>query len=117
MSSFLERRLRQLRSRALIRAWAFRQRDRSHGVWFRLRRVLADAREAWEIPEIEAQALIAEGNPAAPVGAELEPPRLIVFASRARVERIAGARELPVGLGADLLEAQALALTPFDSRR
>ena len=45
-----ERRLRELRSRVLVRAFDHRQRRHARGVWFRLRRVLALAREAYAVP-------------------------------------------------------------------
>ena len=47
MTEAVERRLRQLRSRVLVRAWDYRQRNHARGVWFRLRRVLAEASQAY----------------------------------------------------------------------
>ena len=116
MNPSLERRLRQLRSRVLVRSWDYRQRRHARGVWFRLRRVLADASEAHSIPRDEALKLIAEGYPAEPVGLELEPPKLIVFAPTARIARIALARPQPVRLSAELFAAECLALVPFETR-
>lgn len=113
MSPSLERRLRQLRSRVLVRAWEYRQRRHARGAWYRLRRVLADAGEAYAISSQEARELIAEGYPSDPVGQELEPPRLIVFAPAERIARIAAARPVPIRLGAELLAAEGLALTRF----
>ena len=115
MSPSLERRLRQLRSRVLVRSWDYRQRRHARGVWFRLRRVLADAREVHVITREDAEELIAEGHPPAPVGQDLEPPKLIVLAPAERIARIAGARPLPVALGVELLAAECLALTPFQT--
>jgi hypothetical protein len=115
MTRLHERRLRQLRSRLLVRSWAYRQRHLARGVWFRLRRVLADASEAYALPREEAEALAAEGHEPEPVGQELEPPKLIVFASLPRVSRIATARSLGVRLSAELLAAECLALVPFES--
>lgn len=115
MTASLERRLRELRSRVLVRAWNFKQRRHARGVWFRLRRVLAEASEAYAIPREEAQDLVAEGHRAEPVGQELEPPKLIIFAPAARVARIASARPLAVRLSAELLTAECLALVPFES--
>jgi hypothetical protein len=109
-----ERRLREFRSRILIRAWDYRQRHHARGVWFRLRLVLANARDAYVIPREEALKLIAEGLRPEPVGQELEPPRLILFVSAERVASIADARPLPVRLDAELLGAECLALTPFE---
>lgn len=117
MSPSVERRLRQLRSRVLVRSWEYRQRRHARGVWFRLRRVLADAREAHVIPREEALKLVAEGHRPEPVGQELEPPRLILFAPGERIARIALARPVPVRLEAELLAAECLALTAFDATR
>lgn len=113
MNVRLDRRLRQLRSRVLVRAWDYRQRHHARGVWFRLRRVLADAGAAYAIPGDEARVLVAEGWPAAPVGDQLQPPKVIVLVAAERVARIRSARPLDVRLSADLLSAECLALTPF----
>jgi len=60
MSASLERRARQYRSRMLIRAWDYRQRGHARGVWFRLRRVLADASHAYAVSASDADRLRAE---------------------------------------------------------
>jgi hypothetical protein len=66
-ASRLERLLRTrgssspVRTRAAVRVWHYRQRDLASGVWFRLRRVLADARAADVISEEDATRLIADG--------------------------------------------------------
>ena len=114
MTSALDRRLRAFQSRVLVRGWDYRQRRHARGVWFRLRRVLADTRAAWAIPRAEADRLLAEGFLPEPVGHELAPPKLIVFAPADRIARIAGARPLAVRLGAGLLQADCLALSRFD---
>lgn len=111
----LDRRLRQLRSRLLVRSWDYRQRRHARGVWYRLRRVLADAREAHAIPSQEGKKLMTEGYLAEPLGQELEPARLIIFAPPERIAQIARARPLTVGLGAELLAAECLALTRFET--
>ncbi len=108
-----ERRLRQLRSRVLVRAWDYRQRNHSGGVWFRLRRVLAEANEAYAISATEARQLVEEGHAPEAVGRELEPPRPILFVTAERAKRLATARPLAVGLSAELLTAEGLALTRF----
>ena len=115
MKATLERRLRQLRSRVLVRSWSYRQRRHARGVWFRLRRVLAEASGAYAIPVKEARKLIAEGHRQEPVGGELEPPRPIVLASTERVAQIASARPLAVRLSGELLSAAGLVLTPFET--
>lgn len=114
MNPALDRRLRQLRSRILVRAWDYRQSRHARGVWYRLRRVLADAEAVYVISSDEAQTLIAEGHRAEPVGLEIEPPKLMVFASAERVARIASARRVPVRLTSEVLTAPCLALTPFN---
>jgi hypothetical protein len=113
MSPSLERRLRELRSRVLVRSWSYRQRRHARGVWFRLRRVLADASGAYAISRDEAEALMALGHRPEAVGQELEPPKLIFFVSAPRVAPMASARPLAVGLSAELLAADYLALVPF----
>jgi hypothetical protein len=110
-----ERRLRELRSRMLVRAFDYRQRRHAQGVWFRLRRVLAFAGEAYAVPPDEASRLIAEGHRPEPVGRELEPPRVILFVPAERVARIATARPLAVRLSAEMLAAEGLALVPFEA--
>lgn len=113
MTGILERRIEAFRRRALVRSWEFRQRHHARGVWFRLRRALADASAAFEIPADEAERLIAEGHRIEPVGEALEPPKVIVVVPADRMARVPGARPVPVRLGADLLQARYLALTPF----
>ena len=61
----------------------------------------------------DAEVLVAEGYRVEPIGRELEPPKLIVFAPSARVVGIASRRPLAVRLSADLLLADCLALVPF----
>jgi hypothetical protein len=113
MTRKLEDRVRQVRSRIAVRAWSYRQRHHSKGVWMRLRRVLAEAQSAYVIPTGEAERLVAEGFRPEAVGRELEPPKLMLFAPAERIERIPGAREISVRLDAALLEARALALIRF----
>jgi hypothetical protein len=113
MSPTLERRVREQRARVLMRSLAYRQRHLARGVWFELRRVLADAAAAYVIPEDEARKLVAEGHRAEPVGLALEPPKLIVVASSARIAQIASAQPVPMRLSGELLAATCLALTPF----
>jgi hypothetical protein len=113
MTAVQERRLRELRSRVLVRAFDHRQRRHARGVWFRLRRVLALARDAYALPRDEAERLMAEGHRPDPVGQELEPPRVVLFVPAERVAEIASARPLAVRLSADLLSAECLALVQF----
>ena len=114
MRPALDRRVRELRARVLVRSWDYRQRHHARGVWFRLRRVLAEASAAFVVAPEDAGALVSEGCHADPVGEALEPRKLIVFAAAERVARIGSARAVPLRLGRDVLEARHLVLTPFD---
>ena len=112
----LQRRVRGVRARQCVRAWEYRQRDLAHGVWFRLRRVLADAREAYVVSEEEAARLLEEGYLAEPVGAEISPAKSIVFVDEARLAALATRQSIRVGLGPDFLAASAVVLVPFEGR-
>jgi hypothetical protein len=114
MTSSFERRLRDHRRRALVRAWEYRQRAHAHGVWYRLRRVLTRASAAHIITCDEVETLVAEGYLLEPVGDELQPPKRILFVPAARIARIPSARPVAVRLSAELLSAECLALTPFE---
>jgi hypothetical protein len=83
-------------------------------VWYRLRRVLAEAREAWAISEEAARRLQAEGYRPEPVGAELEPAKTLLFVPAGRLERIEGRKRVALALETELLEARHLALVPFE---
>lgn len=113
MSWSLEQRVRQQRSRVMVRAWDYRQRRHARGVWFRLRRALADASSAHVISDDDARQLLSEGCRPESVGAELEPSKLIFFATAERIMRLPSARAVPVRLGGELLAARCLALAPF----
>ncbi len=115
MRPALERRVEEMRRRVLVRSWEYRQRHHAHGVWFRLRRLLADASAAFVIPRDQAILLLAEGFRADPAGDSLEPRKLILLVPADRVARIASARPVPVRLGQEVLRAECLALTPFDA--
>jgi hypothetical protein len=115
MSAVLERRLRGQRARVLVRAHGDRQRRHAHGVWLRLRRVLADASAACAVSAEDARALVAEGHAVQPVGAELHPPKLIVTVAADRAPAMAGAVPVPIRLGKELLAAPFLVLVPFDA--
>jgi len=113
LTESLHRRVRQMRQRALVRAWEYRQRAYAKGTWYRLRRVLADARFAYAISDEDARQLVAEGFTPEPVGAELEPGKTIVFVPRERIDAIAAKTALRVALDAELLGARAIALVRF----
>ena len=113
MRESLHRRVQRVRSRALVRAWEYRQRKHSKGVWFRLRRVLADAESAFAIPCSEVEQLEAEGYNREPVGAEIEPQKVILFVPAARLEQIPERRRLRVALDAEFLASPCVALNRF----
>ena len=116
MTVLQERRLRELRSRVLVRAFDYRQRRHARGVWFRLRRALTLAEAAYALPRQEAERLLAEGHYRDPVGQELQPPRIVLVVPGERVASIASARTLAVRLSVELLSAECLALVPFPSQ-
>lgn len=109
----LARKAQAVRARATVRSWEYRQRRHAKGVWFRLRRLLADTRTCWEIPDSAAAQLIAEGFHPEPVGAELEPPKNLLVLPPERIEAIPGRTALRIGLSPELLAARSLALEPF----
>lgn len=110
----LERRVRDLKARTTIRAWEYRQRRHSKGVWFRLRRVLAEARAAYVISDAAALGLLARGYAPEAVGAELAPPKTIIFVPEEIIAAAApDARRAAVRLDADLLSATSIALVRF----
>lgn len=110
----LAARVRESRARALVHAWEYRQRKYAKGVWFRLRRVLTRAAEAYVISTAEAERLLSEGWLPEAVSQELEPPRMILFVSKERASAIAERRSIAVTLSPDLLGASALVLVKFE---
>ena len=75
--------------------------------------MLTDADAAYAVSGEDARALIAEGCRPEPVGAELNPPKTVVFVPHERLPRLPSARPVPLRLGIDLLAAEHLALTPL----
>jgi len=112
----LRARAQAVRTRAAVRRWSYRQRDLAAGVWFRLRRVLADAKDAYVISDDDARRLVAEGYAAEACGAEVSPEKTILFVDQRRLSMIDGRRPIPVGLGPDFMAARAIALVRFDVR-
>ena len=110
----LRRRAERVKVRRRVRSWEYRQRDLAAGVWFRLRRVLADAREAYAISEDEARCLLLEGYAAEPCGLEISPSKPLIFVDQERLTAIDGRTAIRVGLGEDFLGAPAVALVAFD---
>jgi hypothetical protein len=109
----LARRVKEIRARALVRRWEFRQRNLAHGAWLRLRVALAMAKEAYAIDSITRRQLIDEGFPEDRRGQDLEPPRFIVWITPERVSSLTGARPQPLRLDAAMLASTELALVPF----
>ena len=112
-----EARARAIRATAAVRAWRYRQRHLAGGAWYRMRRVLADARAIYAISADDAQQLLAEGRPAVACGRDFAPARTILFVDEQRLSAVTSRRPLQVGLGPDVLAAPALALVPFDDGR
>jgi hypothetical protein len=113
----MRRRVHEVRTRAVIQKWHYRQRNLAGGVWFRLRRVLADAREAYVISEEDARRLVAEGYAPEACGSEIDPAKTIVFVDATRLTTIGSRRSIPVSLSCDFLAASAVALVRFDEVR
>lgn len=109
----MESRARAVRARAAVQHWQYRQRNLAAGVWFRLRRVLSDAREAYAISEDDARRLIAEGHNPEACGLEVSPSKTILFVDEQRVAALESRRAIPVSLGAPFLAARAIALVAF----
>ena len=110
----MRERARAVRARAAIQRWNYRQRNLAAGVWFRLRRVLAGARAAYDLSEEDAERLIAEGYRLEPCGQAITPEKMILFVDETRLSTLRSPRPIPVGLGPDFLAARAVALMPFD---
>lgn len=117
MTRTLGRRVSEFHARVLVRSWEYRQRHHARGVWFRLRRALAEASAAFMVSADDVAELTAEGYRLDPLGQALEPQRSILFVPAERVACLASARRIPVRLSRELLEAPHLVLTPFDADR
>ena len=110
----MQARARAVRTRARVRAWRYRQRNLADGVWFRLRRVLADAQAAYVISAEDARRLVAEGYECVACGREVEPEKAIVFVDEQRLETLENRRPIRVDLGPAFLTAHAVALIRFE---
>jgi hypothetical protein len=115
MAESLHERARRMSERSLIRAWEYRQRNYSKGVWYRLRRILVDAAEAWIIEENDADRLESEGFVPLPVGREMAPPKRLFFMTEERLKKVAQRRQVPVRLCAELLQAANLGFIPHSN--
>ena len=110
----MQARARTVRTRATVRRWRYRQRHLAAGVWFRLRRVLAEASAAYVITEEDALQLAAEGYEPEPSGGQVAPAKTILFVDKARLRTLGTCRPIPVSLGPEFLAARTIALVPFD---
>lgn len=110
-------RARDVRTRAAIRRWSYRQRNLAAGVWFRLRRVLADAKAAYVISDQDARRLMAEGYAVEACGSNVTPEKTILFVDEQRLAGLESRSPIPVGLGPSFLGAGAIALVGFDDVR
>ena len=113
----LHRRVRLMRERELIRAWEYRQRNYSKGVWHRLRRVLVDASEAWALDEHDTGRLAAGAMVELAVGTELNPPKRIFFVSPEKLIEAPSRRRIPLRLTGELLAVRNVALVAFGGSR
>jgi hypothetical protein len=110
----MHHRARAVRAKAAIRRWQYRQRNLAAGVWYRLRRILADAKEAYVISVSDSEQLIAEGYKLEACGAQLSPEKAIIFVDPARLGQITSRRRIPIRLDPDFLLAPSVALVRFD---
>jgi hypothetical protein len=113
MTTGLHARARKIRERELILKWEYRQRDHAKGTWFRLRRALVDAAEAWVIGPEDAVRLAAAGVVPLSVGGELDPPKRIFVVQVETLSALPSRRQIPVRLSVELLKAADIALVPF----
>lgn len=109
-------RARAVAARAGVRRWEYRQRHLAAGVWYRLRRVLAEAESAYVISDEDAERLLAEGYVPEPCGSEIVPGKTLLFVDPVRLEGLDSRRQIRVDLGLDFLTAQAVALVRFAPR-
>ena len=110
----LDARAEAMRARIRVRAWETRQLRGSKGSWYRLKRTLAHAREAYAVDEATLEELLAEGYRTEAVGDELEPKRRYVFVPAERATKVAPKRAMSVRLSAELLSAPDVLLVAFD---
>lgn len=107
-------RVKQIRSRARIRNWEFRQRHLARGAWARFRFALAEARAAYAIDESDLATVLDEGFRTDDRGMGLLPQKQLVWVSAQRAQHFATGRALEMRLDAAMLGAEIIALVPFD---
>ena len=106
-------RIRKMKQRLAVRAWEYRQRNTSKGVWARLRGILALSERAIAVDEETAAALEASGHRPHPIGAQLEPPRRYFVLPPGEATSLSG-RTIPVRLDTSFLNEPRVALVRFD---
>jgi len=106
------RRVKEIRARARVQRWGYRQRALSRGAWDRFRIALALARDAYAIDARMHAMLVGEGFRSDDAGNGLEPARQIVWISEARARTLA-APKLAMRFDAAMLASTCLALVPF----
>jgi hypothetical protein len=111
----LHARVRHMHEQSLIRAWEYRQRSSSKGVWHRFRRVLVNAAEAWIISEADADMLEGRGCIPHPVGREFDPPKRLFFLDEKDLETVLQRRQVPVRMHGELLLARSMVFLPHVS--
>jgi hypothetical protein len=109
-------RARAVAARAVVRRWNYRQRHLAAGVWYRLRRVLADADAAYVIADEDARQLVADGYAPEPCGHDIVPAKMIFFVDPVRLSTLESRRRIRVDLGPAFLAARSVALVPFGQR-
>ena len=109
----LTQRASAMKHRAALMGFEYRQRNHANGVWFHLRRALADSRRAYTISESVAQELLLEGAQKVEAGERLEPPKVIFVVSEKRMKAVSEKHPIAVRLGPEFLTAQFIALSPF----
>jgi hypothetical protein len=110
VNSTLHERVRRMRERALIRTWEYLQRNYAKGVWFRFRRVLVDAAQAWIVDDRDADRIESEGSVPLSIGGEFDPPKRLFFLTVEQLAAVSSRRRVPVRLCCEVLQARNLVL-------
>lgn len=109
----LHARARAVRSRALVRSFAYRQRNLAAGVWVELRMVLAMTRSAYVLSDEAAARLESEGVAPLAVGLRVQPNVRLYLVGSARLAMLEHGPEIPVRLDDRLIRSGAVALVSF----
>jgi hypothetical protein len=109
----LEKRVREIRARAAVRAWEMRQHGRARGAWFAVEQLFALSAKAWVIGEADVQVLLAAGFRPHEAGLRLQPARHYFVVDAAEIAKLSHAREIALMVSSELLNARMLALVPF----